>query len=106
MSDTKKDTDEISHIGFFERIMHKPRLYTPNGTYEEILSYIWATRFPLALDDYDLEAWDAFCEWLSIDLDLKEPQPALLQFRTRFADGESAKAALLEKMIEFRTRKE
>jgi hypothetical protein len=98
-SDPDKYSSDIKLVMFFEAIVQRAGLYTLNGTFEEILAYIWGTRHPL--DASDIELWQSFYEWLLIDTGLNGPL-ALRQFRERFTDDESAKKALLEKMVEFR----
>jgi hypothetical protein len=99
MPDPDKYTGDVKLVTFFEAIAHRPGLYTLNGTFEEILAYIWGTRHPV--DASDIELWQSFQEWLLTDSGLSGPL-ALKQFRERFTDDESAKKVLLEKMVEFR----
>jgi hypothetical protein len=98
------DLEKFSAVGQqplagFVGIVRRPRMYTMNGTYEEIIAYISGTGFPVHADDR--QAWQEFNEWLLNDMGLSETW-AIRDFRKRFTDDESAKQGLLEKLAEFR----
>jgi hypothetical protein len=99
MPEADIDISEIKLITFFENIASRPQWYTINSTFEEIIAYIWGTQNPV--HSPNAGSWQTFYEWFSRDSGLSEPL-ALKQFRERFTDDESAKKALLEKMVEFR----
>jgi hypothetical protein len=98
--DIKEILEETQHpLNLFEGFIRRPKMYTINGTYEEVVALIWGTWIPV--ENEQLEAWRTFQEWLIEDLGLTGA-PAFRLFRDRFSDDESAKQGLIEKMAEFR----
>lgn len=97
------NNQQISNVSFLKAVFLRPKMYTLNGTYEEVIAFLVGFYSGMAKGNPNappIDTWITFQDWLSERLNLPKSE-IFLEFRNINHDCQDLVQRMAELVSEF-----